>query len=117
MPGKQIASNQSRTRPQLLDRISRLRRRLNRRLDQLADRLILPNSWREYVRQRPGSAVLAAAGFGFVLARWFGPRGASARLGDGVEKLAARSACRHVWRLLLGLAAGRRRGHAEANDG
>jgi hypothetical protein len=106
MPGRPTA-NQELQRQELLSRIARVRRRMDRRLAKLADRALAPHAWGRYVRRRPGRSLLAAFGIGLVLSRWLSPRRTVRGLSHDFEDLAAETAWRWLRRLWFRLAAGR----------
>lgn len=85
-------------RRELMTRIARQRRRLDRRASLLLDQSLLVGSWRTYVERHPGRSLLAAAGAGMALAMLAGGSARQlGRLGGKLYEAATGAAWGEVW--------------------
>ena len=83
----------------VLTRIARQRRRLDRRASTLIDHSLLVGSWRTYVEQHPGRALLAAAGVGMTLSLLAsGGSRVAGQIGRKVYDAATGAGWGEVWR-------------------
>ena len=91
-------------RRELHTQIARVRRRLNRRVERIADGGLLLGSWRGYVREYPGRSVVAAAGIGMLLSGFVGRDRDVSRFGDRLCDLATGTSwsviCRQIQQLV-----------------
>jgi hypothetical protein len=108
---------------ELLNRIARQRRRLDRRAATLIDHSLLVGSWRKYVEQHPARALAAAAGVGMTLSLLAtGGSRVAAQIGRRLYDAATGAAWGEVWgelRALIDLMADHWSGSsaAEGDDG
>jgi hypothetical protein len=84
---------------QVLTRIARQRRRLDRHANSLIDHSLLIGSWRTYVEQHPARALAAAAGVGMTLSLLAsGGSRYAGRIGSRLYEAATGAAWGEVWK-------------------